>query len=99
MSNRKGYCRRSAYRRIVRRDGERCKACCDRPEYWFDLALVELDDGSLYTPIARYVALDLDHVVPIIDGGRHVDANFQLLCRPCHHIKTIAENAARRAVA
>ena len=34
---------------------------------------------------------DLDHVVPITDGGEWWGANLQLLCRPCHIEKTRRE--------
>ena len=39
---------------------------------------------------------ELDHVVPLIDGGSHELANLQTLCTPCHKKKT-AEEARGRA--
>ena len=39
---------------------------------------------------------DLDHVVPLIDGGTHNPENLQTLCNPCHRKKT-ADEARRRA--
>lgn len=42
---------------------------------------------------------ELDHIVPIEDGGEFWDeSNWQGLCRPCHEAKTAAENASRGAV-
>lgn len=38
---------------------------------------------------------ELDHVVPLIDGGGHELANLQTLCAPCHKHKT-AQEAIRR---
>jgi 5-methylcytosine-specific restriction endonuclease McrA len=38
---------------------------------------------------------ELDHVVPLIDGGTHEAANLQTLCTPCHKRKTATE-ASRR---
>jgi 5-methylcytosine-specific restriction endonuclease McrA len=38
---------------------------------------------------------ELDHVVPLIDGGTHEAGNLQTLCTPCHKRKTAAE-ASRR---
>ena len=39
---------------------------------------------------------ELDHVVPLIDGGGHDLANLQTLCTPCHQRKTSAEAVDRR---
>ena len=41
---------------------------------------------------------ELDHVVPLIDGGGHELSNLQTLCTPCHKRKTAREAAARREV-
>jgi 5-methylcytosine-specific restriction endonuclease McrA len=43
---------------------------------------------------------ELDHVVPLIEGGSHDADNLQTLCVPCHRTKTASEareRAARRA--
>jgi 5-methylcytosine-specific restriction endonuclease McrA len=41
---------------------------------------------------------DIDHIVPVRDGGEHSIANVQTLCRrPCHLSKTNAERRARKA--
>ena len=40
---------------------------------------------------------ELDHIVPLIDGGSHDLPNLQTLCTPCHKRKTSAEAADRRA--
>jgi len=37
----------------------------------------------------------VDHVVPLADGGANTQANLQFLCRACHARKTARENAAR----
>ena len=39
---------------------------------------------------------ELDHVVPLVEGGGHEEANLQTLCVPCHKAKSAAE-ASRRA--
>ncbi len=39
---------------------------------------------------------EVDHVVPLWDGGRDDESNYQSLCVPCHKAKTAGE-AARRA--
>lgn len=41
--------------------------------------------------------LDIDHIVPKIDGGKNEIKNLQLLHRHCHHKKTGLENQKRYA--
>jgi len=45
--------------------------------------------------LPRQSLWQLDHIVPLIDGGTHERANLQTLCVPCHRKKT-AEEARRR---
>lgn len=40
-------------------------------------------------------AAEVDHVIPLADGGADDDSNMQSLCRDCHAAKTAAEAAAR----
>lgn len=40
---------------------------------------------------------ELDHIIPLVDGGSHEDENLQTLCTPCHSKKTAVE-ARQRAV-
>lgn len=40
------------------------------------------------------LAEEVDHIVPLIDGGADDDSNIQSLCSPCHKAKTASE--ARR---
>ncbi len=41
--------------------------------------------------VPRRSLWELDHIVPLIDGGGHELANLQTLCTPCHKAKTAAE--------
>ena len=41
------------------------------------------------------LATILDHVVPLIDGGRDDESNYQSLCVDHHDAKTAAEATAR----
>lgn len=34
---------------------------------------------------------EFDHIVALINGGRHAESNLQTLCRPCHGLKTVAD--------
>ena len=38
---------------------------------------------------------ELDHVVPLIDGGGHETSNLQTLCVPCHRAKSAQETKLR----
>lgn len=42
------------------------------------------------------LATELDHIVPLWEGGHEAESNRQGLCNPCHQAKTAAE-AGRRA--
>lgn len=40
-------------------------------------------------------AAEVDHVVPLSEGGADDDSNLQSLCVPCHKEKTAREQAER----
>ena len=44
----------------------------------------------------RQALVELDHIVPLWEGGKNEPENFQALCQPCHRAKT-ADEAKRRA--
>lgn len=60
---------------------------------------VWLQQGGQCKACGAIVALteaDMDHIVPLVDGGELTDDNVQVLCRvPCHRDKTDAEKTAR----
>ena len=47
--------------------------------------------------IPRRSLWELDHIIPLIDGGSHDLTNLQTLCAPCHHKKSAQENRVRVA--
>ncbi len=92
---------REARRRIRRRDRGRCASC--RMDTY---ALKRKYRGRGSTQKLRKLGFkprqslwELDHIVPLIDGGSHDPSNLQTLCTPCHIDKTRLEAAARRAKA
>ena len=44
----------------------------------------------------RKAAADVDHIVPLADGGTDDEDNLQVLCKCCHGLKTEAETHARK---
>ncbi|HIG00963.1 MAG TPA: HNH endonuclease [Myxococcales bacterium] len=46
--------------------------------------------------VPRRSLWELDHIIPLIDGGSHELENLQTLCKPCHKKKT-AQEASQRA--
>jgi 5-methylcytosine-specific restriction protein A len=43
-------------------------------------------------------AQEVDHVVPLWDGGADDETNYQSLCVECHKVKTAAEAGGRSKV-
>jgi len=39
--------------------------------------------------------IEIDHDVPLADGGADVGGNVRPMCVPCHRVKTTTENQAR----
>lgn len=42
-------------------------------------------------------ATQADHIIPDAEGGTHEATNGQAVCKTCHWIKTMAEQARGRA--
>ncbi len=40
-----------------------------------------------------------DHIQALINGGKHAESNLQLLCVPCHAVKTSSDVAAKSVTA
>ena len=68
-----------------------------RTPEWRAARRLALDrDGWRCTACGRAGRLEVDHRVPVVDGGAPFDlSNLQTLCRGCHILKTRAERAAR----
>ena len=47
--------------------------------------------------VPRRSLWELDHKVPLIDGGTHALSNLQTLCVPCHRNKSAVEHSERAA--
>lgn len=92
---------REARRRVRKRDRGHC-ASCDVDTYKVRRELMKLARGRAraireqgYKPGKSF--WELDHILPLIDGGSHADENLQTLCTPCHTQKTALEARERAA--
>ena len=89
---------REARRRIRKRDRGRCAACgLDTYELRRSLrgkGMTRALRERGFVP--RRSLWELDHIVPLVDGGSHDPSNLQTLCTPCHKKKT-AQEARQRA--
>ena len=89
---------REARRRVRKRDRGRCSICgVDTVRLRRSIrgkGAFEKTRALGFKP--RQSFWELDHVVPLIDGGGHDMLNLQTLCTPCHKRKTSAEAVARR---
>jgi len=47
--------------------------------------------------VPRRSLWELDHKIPLIDGGTHDLSNLQTLCVPCHRYKSALEHSERAA--
>lgn len=55
-----------------------------------------LRDGAACRKCGKMVGpLVVDHVVPLFAGGQESDLNRQLLCVPCHNLKSLKEGSER----
>ncbi len=60
---------------------------------WKWLRSIVLAREPLCRACRRRPALEIDHIIDIVDGGELYDeANLQPLCKPCHSAKTNAND-------
>lgn len=57
-------------------------------------------DGNLCQPCNRsgklQIAHEVDHIVPMSEGGSDDEANLEAICTGCHKVKTAAEQRHAR---
>jgi len=90
---------REVRRRLRRRDRGRCAACgLDTVKLRRELRgrgmTKKLRERGF---VPRRSLWEVDHIVPLVDGGSHDLDNLQTLCSPCHRAKTAAEATERAA--
>lgn len=90
---------REARRRVRKRDRGVCRACgvdtnILRRQIQGRGRAVRLRELGF---VPRRSLWELDHRVPLVDGGSHELSNLQTLCVPCHRSKSAQETRERAA--
>lgn len=62
---------------VLERDGYKCRICGISRQY--------LDDKA--PGLGEYLRLEIDHIVPIAQGGTSDESNLQCLCWRCNSLK------------
>jgi len=52
-------------------------------------------DGDACVDCGRVYDLEIDHVIPLSEGGSNLDLNLQTLCKSCHKLKSNKEAQKR----
>lgn len=90
---------REARRRIRKRDRGKCADCgLDTNQLKREFKAIGRGRNRIIRERGfktRKSLWELDHIIPLIDGGGHSDENLQTLCTPCHVRKTVDEARER----
>lgn len=92
-------------RHVLERDGERCVLCgTEHPGYnrlsrsyqWGVRRRYERGRYIEYCELGLW-SWEVDHILPVEDGGTDDPANLRVLCHACHVASGVARRAAKRA--
>ena len=94
-----GRTRRKIFARLVARDGAFCCVCRTphRP-IWRRGRVYSGITGTAtgrFTEVYLTSNLDIEHIIPVSQGGTNALANLQLMCIACHNAKTASEKRSR----
>lgn len=78
------------------RDDTCCSKCGDRMrKVWRKQSQSLSIDGFLCSLVYCTTNLEVDHIIPLCEGGSNEYDNLWLLCRDCHKVKTSSERSRR----
>lgn len=89
--------RKSAFAKLVDRDGARCSHCqIPGRTIWRQFGVWgSSEEGGCYTKVHPTSNLEVDHRDALHVGGDNDLDNLWLLCRDCHQRKTSMEQSQR----
>jgi 5-methylcytosine-specific restriction endonuclease McrA len=89
--------RKRAVNRIAKRDGLACYICSCADKLMVRKGGVSgsYDQGSYYCIAYTTSHFELEHVLPLSEGGSNDDENLRLICHTCHRSKTSSERSLR----
>jgi len=94
-----GYWKRKAFARLVERDGAFCSECrAEHRTIWRQMGCWSggvAHGWGRYTKVHPTSNLEVDHRLPLSQGGANDDDNLWLLCVECHKRKTSSERSSR----
>lgn len=83
---------------LCERDGPRCQEChCGHRIIWREagVCVTSFEEGWRFTRVNPSSVLEVDHRIPLSEGGSNDLDNLWLLCRNCHKAKTASERSSR----
>jgi 5-methylcytosine-specific restriction endonuclease McrA len=95
--------KQKAFDFIAARDGLSCSVCAvGHRAIWRRMGLWSGDQWGddawerfRYTKVNRSSNLEVEHTIPLSEGGGNDYRNLRLMCCDCHKAKTSAERSAR----
>lgn len=83
--------RKRIFASLAQRDGKHCCECkVPHRVIWRRSGIYGSKDYQ-YTRVNASSNLDIEHRIPVAQGGKNMMSNLQLMCTDCHKRKTAAE--------
>jgi 5-methylcytosine-specific restriction endonuclease McrA len=90
--------RHRMFRNLCQRDGVHCQECKSPPRtIWVAAGIYvnNFEENWRYTYVYPRSTLEVDHKIPLCEGGSNDIKNLWLLCIDCHAQKTSKERSLR----
>lgn len=90
--------RAAKFKMLCSRDGSHCQSCGVQHRIIWRQAgvfVTSFEEGYRFTRVNPSSNLEVDHRIPLSEGGSNDDTNLWLLCVGCHKAKTSSERSQR----